>query len=429
MFPVDSRAIDLSATEITNIEGRVEVKKTADSLFKKLHSNLKLGQAALTELKAQQGALLFKVVSGSNFQVQTADVIAGVKGTLFELDIIDNFNCILETPGLQIGTLAPGGTSINVYKGEVELTHKQTGKKRSLKAGEGLAALSGSLMKLNNILQEGFTPLRKFDPATVISENFGDGALELLNADDTLSGISAVSQLGNINAKLAENRYVQLLSGSPEDVLNKASDGLYDELKEVYSIGKDLAGEKFKIDFSRYSAEQGEVEVNDQDFHEIYLGNKTFAAARSSDSKQAKIQSTPEGLLLNDGNAMFKVIRYDNSSKNLEFFASFAKNGSKLITTVKIGKGELYGRIPGSTESFRIPAGEMAYVFDSANGSGNWSKPQKAIDAAVTGHALNAEREIAEEKGEHKEESSRKQVDAVKKILNSKPGNFFKRFR
>ena len=107
-----------------------------------------LGKEAIAELKAQQGALLFKVISGSNFQVQTADVIAGVKGTLFELDIIDNFDCLLETPGLQIGTLAPGGTVVNVYKGEVELTHAETGKKRTLKEGEGLAALGSKLLNL-----------------------------------------------------------------------------------------------------------------------------------------------------------------------------------------------------------------------------------------------------------------------------------------
>lgn len=44
-FPAASSAVDLSATEITSIEGRVEVRKGAEAAFKKLHSNLKLAGA------------------------------------------------------------------------------------------------------------------------------------------------------------------------------------------------------------------------------------------------------------------------------------------------------------------------------------------------------------------------------------------------
>ncbi len=480
-IPACSLAVDLSATEITSVEGRVEVKKIADNLFKKLHSNLKLagaqkrldggdkvrtydkssaemalkdtcilavkeqsifevpktlGKETINQLKAQQGALLFKVVTGSNFQVQTADVIAGVKGTLFELDIIDNFHSMLETPGLQIGTLAPGGTTVNVYKGEVELTHKQTGKKRSLKAGEGLAALGSSLMNLDKMLQDGFTPLRKFDPATLLGEKFGGGVLGLLNTEASLSGLASLPGLGNINSSLGSNRLTNMFSGISDKIkglseLQGAAGDIIGQARELEELGKDLAGTRYSVDFSKYSTETRPVTVADNSFREVYLGNKTFAACKAAaGSRLAKLEPNNEGLQLIEGNSMFKMIKFNNSSKAVEFLASYYNTDNKFVTTINVIKGDLYGRLPGSIEHFKIPTGEMSYVFDPTSGSGEWMQAAAgAIDPSISGHFLKVEQEIAKDKGEHDQENSKKKVDAVKKLINVKPGNLLKRFR
>lgn len=478
-LPALSFAVDLSATEITNVEGRVEVKKIADNLFTKLHKNLKLagaqkrldggdkvrtydkssaemalkdtcilavkeqsifevpktlGKDAITELKAQQGALLFKVISGSNFQVQTADVIAGVKGTLFELDIIDNFHCMLETPGLQIGTLAPGGTAVNVYKGEVELTHKQTGKKRSLKAGEGLSALSDPLMKISSILQDGFTPLRKFAPEALLTEKFGGDVMGLLTSEASLNGLSALPGLGNIKSSLGSNRLASLFDGSNIKQLpdfGRDAGDLVNEVKEYDKLRQDLTGKKYKVDFSRFKPENRTLTVADNSFREFYAGNKTFVACKAAaGSKMAKLEPNNEGLQLTEGNSMFKVVKFSDSSKAIEFLASYHLNDNQMVTTVNVIKGELYGRIPGAIEYFKIPAGEMSHIIDNSAGSGQWVKAATgAIDPAIASHFLKIERDVEKEKGKVEDDNSKKKVDAVKKLINIKPGKLFKRFR
>ena len=483
-FPATSSAVDLSATEITSIEGRVEVRKGADVAFKKLHSNLKLagamkrldggdkvrtytessaemalkdtcvlavkeqsifevpktlGKEAIAELKAQQGALLFKVISGSNFQVQTADVIAGVKGTLFELDIIDNFDCLLETPGLQIGTLAPGGTVVNVYKGEVELTHAETGKKRTLKKGEGLAALGSKPLNFDKILEDGFTPLRKFDPATLLGEKFGSGALGLLSTNPTISGLTEFGGFGGVPVNLSENRFTEMLSGLSEPLIEKlqaakeysrGAGEVVDSIKELEQLGRDLVGEKFNFDFSEYSPEDQPFTVSYREFCEIYLGCNTFAACRAAaSSRSARVEPNREGLMLNDGNGIFKIRRYKNVSPVIEFLASYQQNGNDLITTVKPVKGELYGRLPGDVKYFKIPAGEMSYAFNTATGQGQWLQAAAgAIPDELKGHIFKVEEKIAHEKGEHDQKTTEKKVDAVKKVIKN-PGNLFKKFR
>lgn len=478
MFPTALMAVDLTATEITSIEGKVEVKKVADSLFKKLHSNLKLagslkrldggdkvrtydqssaemalkdtcilavkeqsifevpktlGEDAVKQLKAQQGALLFKVISGSNFEVQTAEVIAGVKGTLFEVDIIDNFSSILETPGLQLGTLVPGGTTVNVYKGEVELTHKQTGKKRSLKAGEGLAALSAPLMQLDKTLQDGFTKLRSFEPAALLGEKFGGDIVGLLDVNSNLSELTNLGGLGNFQSSLGSNRYTSMLGDEMSLIKGAAQLGgvagdIVDEALEYGSIVQDLAGEKYKADFSGYHAEEKAFSVSEKNFREIYLGQKTFAACRAAaGSRIAKFDPNREGLLLSEGNSVYKVVRFSNADKNLEFLASYHQNGNNLVTTVKVIKGDLYGRIPATIDHFKVPGGEMSYVFDSASGKGQWMQAAAgAIPADVGQHVLKIEQKIANEKSSVDHENKRKKVDAVKKLINIKPGKIFK---
>ncbi len=483
-LPVPGDAVDLSATEITGIEGRVEVKKGADAVFKKLHSNLKLsgamkrldggdkvrtyvqssaemalkdtcvlgvkeqsvfevprtlGQAAIAELKAQQGALLFKVISGSNFQAQTADVIAGVKGTLFELDIIDNFDCLLETQGLQIGTLVPGGTMVNVYKGEVELTHAKTGKKRTLKAGQGLAALGSQLLNIDKTLQEGFTPLREFDPAALLSEKFGETAVGLLNTNPTVSGLTEFAGFNGVPANLGDNRFTEMLSGLGEPLIEKlqaleegsrTAGGYIDAAKELDQLRKDLVGEEFKFDFGEFTPEDQPFSVSDRDFREVYLGHNTFASCKAvSGSRSAKIEPNSEGLMLNSGNGAFKFRRYKNVTPVIEFFAAYQQNDTSLITTVRAVKGDLYGRIPGDIKYFKIPSGEMSYVFDPAAGTGKWQKAAAGtISEDLSKHIMNIEERIAREKGDHDNETKEKQVEAAKKVIKD-PGSLLRRFK
>jgi len=483
-LPTITLAVDLTATEITGIEGRVEVKKGTEPSFKKLHSNLKLsgalkrldggdkvrtyvessaemalkdtcvlgvkeqsvfevpktlGSAAIAELKAQQGAMLFKVISGSNFQAQTADVIAGVKGTLFELDIIDNFDCLLETPGLQIGTLVPGGTTVNVYKGEVELTHTQTGKKRTLKEGQGIAALGSQLLNLDKALQDGFTPLRNFDPAAQLSEKFGEVAASLLNTNPTISGLSEFAGFNGVPTGLGDNRFSNMVSGLDAPLVERLQNleeqtrgagEIIDYAKELNQLSKDLRGEEFKFDFSEYSPAEQPFSVSDRSFHEVYLGRNTFAACKAiAGSRSAKIEPNQEGLMLNEGNGIFKFRRYQNSTPTIEFIAAFQADGSNLITTVKTAKGELYGRIPGDIRYFKIPAGEMSYSFDPATGQGRWLKAASgAIPEDVNKHILEVDEKITREKGDHDNETKEKQVDAVKKVIKN-PGGLLRKFR
>lgn len=161
-------AIDMSSSQVIKTTGKVAVKKSNSPEFKNLNSNLKLAGSLknlnggdkvrtynnstadlalkdtcillvkeqsifeipqvlskkdLTVLKAQQGSVLFKVAKGSNFQVQTSDLICGVKGTMFSINVVDGLHTMMETPGLQLGYKVTGGTSIDVYEGEVEVTH------------------------------------------------------------------------------------------------------------------------------------------------------------------------------------------------------------------------------------------------------------------------------------------------------------------
>ena len=469
-IPLPCQAVDLSATEITNINGRVEVKKTTDPLFKKLHSNLKLagtqkrldggdkvrtyeqsaaemalkdtcilavkeqsifevpttlGQAAIQQLTAQQGTILFKVVTGSNFQVQTADVIAGVKGTLFELDIVDNFVSLLETPALQIGTVAPGATNINVYKGEVELTHKETGQRRNLRAGEGLAALSSPLMKIDKIFSDGFTPLRKFNPASLLSQNFGSGASGLLNAEASLAGLANLPGLGNFKSGLGADRLTGMFSGVSENIQKAVGklEGIgrgYGQLSEILKDSEALFGPGYKADFSKYQPEKSSFMVTDSRFKEVYLGNAAFAACKASaGSRSAKLEPNQEGLQLTEGNAMFRVRRYKNTETDVEFLASHYLADNQLVTTIKVLKGTLYGRIPGTLEHFKIPADETSFVFGTDTGKGNWMQAADgAIDESLNTYAFNVEKTIAGEKAQHDKTADLKKIETGKKVLN-----------
>lgn len=469
LFSLPAQAVDLSATEITDAKGRVEVKKTVDAVFKKLHSNLKLagamkrldggdkvrtyeksaaemalkdtcilgvkeqsifevpqvlGQEAVKQLSAQQGTILFKVVTGSNFQVQTADVIAGVKGTLFELDIVDNFVSMIETPALQIGVVTAGATNVNVYKGEVELTHRGTGQRRSLRAGEGIAALSSPLMKIDQIFSSGFTPLRKFNPANLLTQNFGGSVANLLNLDATIGNLTGFSGLGNFNSSLGANRLTSIFSGL-DDRIQKAV-GALDKAGRVGEIiregmeVKEAFGPGYQADFSNFHRETRGFTVSDNRYKELYLGEKVFASCKASTgSRLAKFEPIAEGLQLTEGNAMIRVHRFKNADTDIEFLASYYASGKDLVTTIKVLKGELYGRIPGNLEHFRVPDQEMAFVYNTETGQGNWAKAAPgAIESDLSSYQFNVAKRLSEEKARHDKQSNEKKKELGKKVLN-----------
>lgn len=462
------QAVDLSSTEIFNIEGRVEVKKGQVEPFKKLNNNLKLagamkrlesgdkvktylestaemalketcilavkeqslfevpqtlGKETVTQLKAQQGSLLFKVVSGNNFEVRTADVIAGVKGTLFEMDIVDSFNTLLETPGLELGTIVPGGTMVNVYKGEVELTHSKTGKRRRLGAGEGITVFSDSLLKLSNVLQEGFGAIRKFEPANLLREKFGNEAVGLLNIAPNLSALTGFAGTGAIRSSL----------GNPGQRLNSLFSGMNPSLMNDLKIGKlgtgiDIIGgfidEKYRADFSRYTPEKTAFTISDNNFREVYVGNAAFAACKASfGTKRAKLEPTSEGLTLIDGNSAFRFVKFQGNSPNLEFESSYYENQGQRVTSIKVLKGELFGRIPGEIEYFKIPAGTVSFVVDANTGKGDWTQANsQSLEPGLDAYKFKVSEKIAKEKATVDKKNTEKKVNAVKKIIK------FKRF-
>ena len=456
-------AVDLSSTEILNIEGRVEVKKGQEAAFKKLNRNLKLsgalkrldsgdkvrtysessaemalketcilavkeqslfevpktlGKEAITQLKAQQGALLFKVISGSNFEVKTADVIAGVKGTLFELDIIDGFNTILETPCLELGTIVAGGTIVNVYRGEVELTHATTRKTRKLNAGQSLTVFNNSSMALNRIFSEGFGVIRQFEPAALLQERFGNEAVQLLNIAPELGSLAGFAGVGAIKTAIGKpaERLNKMFSGYSNDIMKKFH---INEIGTVIDIANDFKDEKYKADFSGYTPPRSPFSIDNRNFREVYLGNHTFAACKAwAGSNRAKVEPTQEGLLLTEGNGSFRCLRFKGNSPDLEFVSTYQNINGQQINCVNVIKGELFARIPGELDYYKIPAGEVAYVIEEGKYQGTWEKVvSQNLDPAGKSYKFKVAEKIRKERESVDRKNTKKKIDGAKKIF------------
>eukprot|EP01156_Anaeramoeba_ignava_P015593 Anaeramoba_ignava/a614323_12.p1 GENE.a614323_12~~a614323_12.p1 ORF type:complete len:501 (-),score=45.86 a614323_12:65-1567(-) len=481
----NAHCVDLNSTEITKITGKVKVKKTSSPTFKKLRRNLKLsgslkrltggdkvrtqikssaemalkntcllsvkeqslfevpqqlGEKAIQQLKAQQGSLLFKVVSGSNFEVRTADVIAGVKGTLFEVDVIDNFNSLLETPDLEIGTLAAGGTMVNVYEGNVALTHAVTGKTRTLKAGEGVAVFNNSLMSVDKILQEGFGVIQKFNPATLVQQKFGSQGSAMLQAAPSLNAIQGLTSNSFPNALgTPVSRMNSMFSGLTSPVVQKLQNAqrltneagrIVNEAKEIESIFKGLSGEKFKPNFSRYRPQKYPFAVSAGRSKEVYLGNLTFAGLSAGfGAKKLQLEPTPEGICLTEGFGGVKIKKFHGTKTAAEFQACHYVSGNQYITTVEAIKGELYGRIPGTLEIFKLPKGLNSHVFDSTTGKSKWIKAaSNAMMPETLSYKFKVDAELAKQKAKLDTKNEKKRVNTIKKIIRKRPRNLLKGF-
>lgn len=460
------RAVDLSATEIINIDGRVEVKKGQGEAFKKLNKNLKLsgslkrldggdkvrtfskssaemalketcilavkeqslfevpqtlGQDAMTQLKAQQGALLFKVISGSNFEVKTADVIAGVKGTLFELDIVDGFNTIIETPDLELGTITQGGTIVNVYRGEVELTHATTGKTRKLGAGESITVLNNAAMVLDKIFQDGFGILQKFEPRTLLQEKFGNEAVELLNVAPQMGAITNFSGVGSINSNIGApvQRLTSLFKGCSPEFIKKngfSELGLHNKFLDA---GVKLIDEKYHADFSGYRTKTSQFKADSRKFNEVYLGNKTFAACKAwAGAKEIRLEPTQEGLLLNEGNGLFRCLKFNGNNPDLDFIASYQLSQNQHVTSVNVLKGTLFARIPGELEYYKVPAGAVSHLLTPGTNKGQWVKADpRAFESSINSYKFAVSQKFAKERGQVDRKNRRNKIEAGKSLL------------
>ena len=227
-------ALDLSSSEVIKVSGKVEVKKQQESSYVRLKSNLRLagsrkmldqgdrvkthrksgaemiikdtcvlalkenslfevpqskGESAIAQIKAQDGSFLFKVVSGQPFSVQTADVIAGVKGTLFEVNILDGLELMMAFPGLELGQMQAGGTTVNVYEGQVDLNHPVTGARQQLRRGERIAVFNALLRGAHGSLAKGFSPIQRFDVLKKLRTRFGALGENLLSINSSRNGM------------------------------------------------------------------------------------------------------------------------------------------------------------------------------------------------------------------------------------------------
>ncbi|NCB45380.1 hypothetical protein EOM81_00040 [bacterium] len=463
-----AKAIDLSSTEIIGAEGRVEVKKGANSVFKTLHKNLKLSgnlkrldggdavrtyqnsfaemalkntcimvvneqsvfevpltldMAKIQELKAQQGKLLFKVVSGSNFQVQTADVIAGVKGTMFEVEILDNFSTLFETPILQLGTLVPSATGVKVYEGEVELTHRASGLKKRLNKGESIIAFSpfGKINSANDV----FGAVEKISSDNLIS-TYGDKAIEMLNIDSTsmsefseYTGLSISGELSNLKEKNASGNSFsnKVLEYRNANLLKNGDLSVGDAV----DIGEGfLKKEQYNVDFSEYTPLSAETTITDRNITELYLNNKVFAACKAWDgTSKALLVPTGEGVQISQGAGQFKVCRYKGKTTDIEFLSSHYQANDLIVTSFKVLKGKLYGRIPGNVDCFEITDGFSAFIYNQTTGKANLGvAPAGAISNEISAHSFqiaekieSGEKAAAKKNKENQRKSTQKLIE------------------
>jgi hypothetical protein len=378
-----------------------------------------LGQEAITQLKAQQGTLLFKVISGSNFEVKTADVIAGVKGTLFELDIIDSFHTLLETPALEIGVLTAGGTMVNVYEGEVELKHNHTGATKTLKAGEGIAVLSELSLKLNKALQNGFGEIIKFVPSQLLTQNYSKAMTPLLDINSNIKEITNFPGIGLFNSSAGDKktRLKNLFTGFQ-------GNGIKIDNMDLDSYIDILSDEKYTADFSRFRPRTSVFSVAGNKFNEVYIGHKAFAACKPfAGSRSIRLDPTAEGISLVEGNGIFRILRFKKDRPDIEFIASHYTSQNTPVTTVQVIRGELYGRIPGEIEYFKIPAHAASLVIDPKTKKASWMQADpNSIPPDSRAYVFQAAEKIAKEKEAVKRKNTKKKINGVKKLLNKRFG-------
>lgn len=459
--------IDLSTTELIKVSGKVEVQKGEDPAYKAVPANLKLagalkrldsgdkvktrdnsgaemvlkdtcvlgvkensqfevpatlGAGALTKLKAQQGSFLFKVVSGSGFKVQTSEVIAGVKGTLFEVEITDNLAPFLKLPGLDLGLENPGGTLVNVYEGEVELNHAVTGKRRTVKAGERLAVLNRLLTGLDKSLAEGFGPLEKFEVLKQLQQNFGAGGLRFLKVPSSIKGIGALStegfelvtRLGDRNQR--REALVRLLPAPLQEKIGR--------FQELRSLAQSFKVEAFKptFDEGKYPTTPQRKLIAENGLEEAHIGSGLFMAMAPNPGCQVlKLEPEDKAYVLKEGEGSFRIQDFAHDLKG----AVVVRNeGGKLITTASMEKGTLYTRLPGDSNTVAVQPGKPVSIeFDPAAGTSRFRPAAGAVSLSpqLAGYRFQVETDLEAQKSEHQQKANQKRGEAAKNLLQNAP--------
>ncbi len=475
-------AIDMSKSEVIKTTGKVAVKKTNSPEFKKLNSNLKLSgslknldggdkvrtyndstadlalkdtcilmvkeqsifevpqvltQKDLKTLTAQQGSVLFKVAKGSNFQVQTADVICGVKGTMFSVTVIDSFQTALETTGLQLGYLSAGGTEIEVYEGEVEVTNRKTNKKINLFAKE----------KTHILPNENDMSKAIFNPQAALKDKWGDNVHMLMETKTVKDLTNAYDKIEEYGGKLLGNRgsYKSKLYYDNEVVrkLNKVNNtGLLG--KNEYGVSQsDLAnvktlfssGNKFHANekFARISKYETDKSFSNSSFGEVYLGNNTVAACKAANGETSLITEPIDNLHLHNGIMLMGrgLVKIDTFNDKLgvtnELLANVYQNGNEYITALRNSNNNLYWRGTDGSAPQKVPTGDVAYVYNMSTNKGKWvNAAPGSIPTELTSYNFSVINSMNQEKKQIEKQEKEKKKEAAKNI-GKKIGNVLNR--
>lgn len=455
-------AIDMSSSQIIKTTGKVSVKKTDSPEFKKLNPNLKLAgslknlnggdkirtfnnstadlalkdtcilmvkeqsvfevpkilnQKDLSTLVAQQGSILFKVAKGSNFQVQTADVICGVKGTMFSISVVDGLHTMLETPGLQLGYANAGGSSIEVYEGEVEVTHRKSNKKILLKAGEKI--FTSLSFKDDELISAAF------DPQSALHQKYNNLVGNFITAKDLKSISDVYDEIGeknNYTSKIYNDnellRKINKLDSSKLLGKNKHNISKLDvnNVKTVLS-----KGEKYKANFSKFTPLDSEKSFNNS-FGEVYLGDGTFAACKaSSDAGTLLVEPEKNGLVVTEGTGLVKIDSFnDQLGLSNEFLANVYKKGDETVTVVRNTNGNLSWREPGDLEIKKVPNGDVAYFYNRNTLKGYWKTiGSDELTPELVSYSFNSLKSLEQDK-QQVENSNKSKKDEAKKSLKEK---------
>ncbi|RCK78196.1 MAG: hypothetical protein OZSIB_1712 [Candidatus Ozemobacter sibiricus] len=466
----------LSTSELIKVEGKVEVKKGQAPTFKPVPPNLKLagalkrldggdkvrtgvqsgaelmlkdtcvlavkegslfevplviGEKGLAQLKAQQGSFLFKVVSGSDFKVQTADVVAAVKGTLFEVEMTDSFHKLLQLPGLEIGIDNIGGTMVDVYEGEVELTNQASKATRRLKAGQGISVLNRLLMGLDKNFAEGFSPIRAFDPLERLRKNFGQVGELLHGLASTRQGLLGFDStglslpLGRLNLGERLGRFSEGFAPELRQKLTSLGSSLGElrsTLEEWKKIGQALKGEEFKprLDERRFPRQKFPLIVPEVAVKEACLGDGLFVAVGPRPGCQV-VRLTPEedqGLVLQEGEGTFRIRDFLHG---IDGVVTVRQEAGQLVTVLEMTDGTLHVRIPGELEVHPVGAKQrLAFVTSQADGSSRRLEPAPALDPnpKVLEYSFRAEAEIAKQRAEHEQKVGKARQEAIEKVVD-----------
>jgi hypothetical protein len=469
-------ALTLENTELVNVTGTVEVKKTNMPAYKPVPKNLKLaggmkrldsgdkvktlsqsgaemilketclltvrensrfeipqvvGQGLINQLKTGNGSYLFKVISGSDFKVKTADVIAGVKGTLFEVEAVDDLRTILSSPNFDLGIEVGGGTNINVYEGEVELNHTQTGKTRRLKPGEGITAFGQKLARLDQALSDGFGPLRRFKPLQKLQENFDKIGTALNSLPSTVKGLSGFvpgAHAMPLSNGLGTNRFVRLFDGIDSALkqrlgqfapLAQRFQGAKEGAKELGSILRNLRGDTFVPDISTgdYPVPTEPVELGESQLEEIHLGNGLFIAAVPEEGcSRVVLIPENEGMRISEGEGSFRIRDLTGETDGILTLKD-TPNGP--VSRIQMNKGSLTVRLHDNDKYVSVRSGQTLAWQMVPDGR---QQPTTLAAAALPGysrvaeHRFAAESQIDEQRAAFQEQQNAKRLEAAKQI-------------